>query len=259
MPLNQSMCNKVVTWCQKNNFQKCTLGLLWTPPLCVSIFPVFPVITGLLVPDYQRNAANRGKEGKKKKFCQPKLLPAPVNHRSCVMGKHTSAGWLRSLTLPAATTTTTGSQAESRVRHNDLLHLENCNRHKLTPVFHYLAWWLPLLTSDQQTSCWWIDSLLCPLDPGPACQSAPAHPSPPQHIPAHTSTSHTRGFLLHKAQEKLRICRGSQDAEQPAIGGSKGPEGWRCFGRLWQAACWWRWLSHCWDGELRRRGTAGTR
>lgn len=86
-------------------------------------------------------------EGKReKKFYQPKLLPAPVNHRSCVMGTHTSAGWLRSLTLPAATTTTTGSQAESRVSHNDLLNLENCSRHKLTPVFHYLASWLPLQT-----------------------------------------------------------------------------------------------------------------
>lgn len=83
--------------------------------------------------------------------------------------------------------------------------------------------------------------------------------SPPQHIPAHTSTIHTRCFPLYKAQEKLRICRGSQNAEQPVICGSKGPEGWRCFGTLWQAVCWWRWLSHCWDGELRRRGTAGTR
>lgn len=203
------MCNKVVTWCEKNHFQKCTLGLLWTPPLCVSIFPVFPVITGLLVPDYQRNAANREKEGKKNSI-SPKLLPALVNHRSCVMGKHTSAGWLRSLTLPAATTTTTGSRAESRVSHNDLLNLENCNRHKLRPVFHYLASLAP--AADIKFTRHPVGGSIT----SSALWTPGQRASPPRHIPAHTSTTHTRRFLLYKAQKKLRICRGSRDAEQPA-------------------------------------------
>lgn len=170
--------------------------------LCVVLSQYFPLVTGFQEGDYQRNAGRR--EIKKKRVLwleaqfmshlpiQPtthihsESLPTVANQHSCVVGKHTSVDWQRSLTQPES------PQSWQTDWQMDILFKMIFDKFRTLTDFFFLYLWrsvfsrfclLPLLCKHSvyhHHSHQGIDNgpwpwRLCPLDLGTVCPDTLPH------------------------------------------------------------------------------------